>query len=205
MTIAKLPLAKEIGGFGFAATPINEGLVRDLATGGFLAGQRNAVLVGGTGTGKTHLAIAIGRACVRAGARVRFYNTIDLVNRLEAESRSGRPGRLVIGRARDPHQPTSRGDGHSRGPVITDVVALLGRAVLRTAPFRNSNSRVRRPTRRSRAAMRASYSCTRSAARASSRAPASYLSTQATLFYDCVNFASRVGRADVFNGRELPK
>jgi DNA replication protein DnaC len=95
MTIAKLPLAKEIAGFDFAATPINEGLVRDLATGGFLASQRNAVLVGGTGTGKTHLAIAIGRACVRAGARVRFYNTIDLVNRLEAESRSGRPGRIA--------------------------------------------------------------------------------------------------------------
>ena len=95
MTIAKLPLAKEIAGFDFAATPINEGLVRDLATGGFLASQRNAVLVGGTGTGKTHLAIAIGRACVRAGARVRFYNTIDLVNRLEAETRAGRSGRIA--------------------------------------------------------------------------------------------------------------
>ncbi|WP_343888727.1 ATP-binding protein, partial [Sphingomonas oligophenolica] len=68
MTIAKLPLAKDITGFDFAATPINEGLVRDLATGAFLASQRNAVLVGGTGTGKTHLAIAIGRSCVRTGA-----------------------------------------------------------------------------------------------------------------------------------------
>ena len=78
MTIAKLPLAKEIAAFDFAGTPINEPLVRDLATGGFLASQRNAVLVGGTGTGKTHLAIAIGRACVRTSARVRFYNTVDL-------------------------------------------------------------------------------------------------------------------------------
>lgn len=50
MTIAKLPLAKEIAGFDFTATPINEVLVRDLATGAFLASQRNAVLVGGTGT-----------------------------------------------------------------------------------------------------------------------------------------------------------
>jgi DNA replication protein len=63
-TIAKLPLAKEITAFDFAETPIIEGLVRDLATGAFLANQRNAVLVGGTGTGKTHLAIAIGRSCV---------------------------------------------------------------------------------------------------------------------------------------------
>jgi DNA replication protein DnaC len=95
MTIAKLPLAKDITGFDFTATPINEGLVRDLATGAFLASQRNAVLVGGTGTGKTHLAIAIGRSCVRTGARVRYYNTIDLVNRLEAESRAGRAGRIA--------------------------------------------------------------------------------------------------------------
>jgi DNA replication protein DnaC len=67
LTIAKLPLAKDIAGFDFTGTPINEGLVRELASGGFLAHQRNAVLVGGTGTGKTHLAIAIGRACVRSG------------------------------------------------------------------------------------------------------------------------------------------
>jgi DNA replication protein DnaC len=95
MTIAKLPLAKEIAAFDFAETPINEGLVKDLATGAFLAAQRNAVLVGGTGTGKTHLAIAIGRACVRTGARVRYYNTVDLVNRLEAETRAGKPGRIA--------------------------------------------------------------------------------------------------------------
>jgi len=95
MTIAKLPMAKDITGFDFTATPINEGLVRDLATGAFLASQRNAVLVGGTGTGKTHLAIAIGRSCVRTGARVRYYNTIDLVNRLEAEARAGKPGRIA--------------------------------------------------------------------------------------------------------------
>jgi DNA replication protein DnaC len=95
MTIAKLPLAKEIAAFDFAATPINEGLVKDLGTGAFIAAQRNAVLVGGTGTGKTHLAIAIGRACVRIGARVRYYNTIDLVNRLEAEARAGKSGRIA--------------------------------------------------------------------------------------------------------------
>ena len=95
ITIAKLPLAKDIDDFDFAGTPINEALVRDLAGGSFLAHQRNVVLVGGTGTGKTHLAIAIARACIRDGARGRFFNVVDLVNRLEAEARAGRQGRMA--------------------------------------------------------------------------------------------------------------
>ena len=81
--------------FDFAATPVNEPLVRDLATGSFLEGKRNIVLVGGTGTGKSHLAVAIARACIRNGARARCYDVVDLVNRLEAETRSGRQGRTA--------------------------------------------------------------------------------------------------------------
>jgi DNA replication protein DnaC len=95
LTIAKLPLAKDIDGFDFIGTPINETLIRDLAGGAFLAEQRNAVLVGGTGTGKSHLAIAIARACIRGGARGRFYTVVDLVNRLENEARANRQGRLA--------------------------------------------------------------------------------------------------------------
>jgi DNA replication protein DnaC len=95
LTVAKLPLAKDIADFEFDGTPINDGLVRDLAAGGFLAQQRNVVLIGGTGTGKTHLAIAIARSCIRSGARGRFFNVVDLVNKLEAEGRAGRPGRLA--------------------------------------------------------------------------------------------------------------
>jgi DNA replication protein DnaC len=95
LTIAKLPFAKEIEEFVFDGTPINETLVRDLAGGGFLAHQRNLVLVGGTGTGKTHLAVGIVRACIRGGARGRFFNVVDLVNKLEAEARAGRQGRLA--------------------------------------------------------------------------------------------------------------
>src|SRR6202043_3243618 len=69
LTIAKLPLAKDIDDFLFDGTPINESLVRDLAGGNFIAEQRNVVLVGGTGTGKTHLAIAIARSCIHRISR----------------------------------------------------------------------------------------------------------------------------------------
>lgn len=95
MTVAKLPLAKDIEEFDFTGTPINEGLVRELANGSFVADQRNVVLIGGTGTGKTHLAIAIARALIRNGTRGRFYNVVDLVNRLETETRGGKQGRLA--------------------------------------------------------------------------------------------------------------
>ena len=95
LTVAKLPLAKDVDEFDFTETPINEGLVRELASGGFVADQRNVVLIGGTGTGKTHLAIAIARALIRDGTRGRFFNVVDLVNQLEAETRGGKPGRTA--------------------------------------------------------------------------------------------------------------
>jgi DNA replication protein DnaC len=68
LSIAKLPLAKDLDGFDFEGTPINATLVHDLAGGGFIDQQPNTVLIGGTGTGKTHLAIAIARSCIRSGA-----------------------------------------------------------------------------------------------------------------------------------------
>src|SRR5215210_3794702 len=93
---AKFPIMKALAEFDFAGSPVNEGLVRELYEGHFLATSRNAVLIGGTGTGKTHLAIAIGANCVRAQeARVRFFNTVDLVNRLEAEARAGKAGQIA--------------------------------------------------------------------------------------------------------------
>src|SRR5260221_916122 len=95
LTIAKLPLAKDLDDFQFEGTAISQTLVNDLAGGGFIAQQRNVVLVGGTGTGKTHMAIAIARSCIRSGARGRFYNVVDLVNRLETETRNGRQGRIA--------------------------------------------------------------------------------------------------------------
>ena len=77
---AKLPLAKELTEFKFTESPVNETLVRDLHGGGFLETQRNVVFIGGTGTGKSHLSIAITANCIRnRSARARFFNVVDLV------------------------------------------------------------------------------------------------------------------------------
>ena len=95
MTAAKLPVIKDLDAFVFGDAAINEGLVRSLHGGSFLPGRRNIVLVGGTGTGKTHLAIAITANVVRTGARGRFFNLVDLVNRLEEERRRGKAGALA--------------------------------------------------------------------------------------------------------------
>ena len=95
MTIAKLPFAKELGEFDFKAAEVDEASVRRLASGDALDRQRNAVLVGGTGTGKTHLAVGLARGWIRDGRRGRFFNVVDLVNRLVAEAKADRQGRMA--------------------------------------------------------------------------------------------------------------
>ncbi|WP_372482656.1 IS21-like element helper ATPase IstB [Bradyrhizobium ivorense] len=94
LTIAKLPHAKDIADFQFDGTPINQTLVNDLAGGGFIAQQRNVVLVGGTGTGKTHLAICH-RQKLRPIRGSQAASVVDLVNRLETETRNGRQEQLA--------------------------------------------------------------------------------------------------------------
>ena len=95
MTIAKLPLVKELADLALVETPINSELIKQLSTGAFLAEQRNVVLIGGTGTGKSHIAIGIARALIRSGRKARFFNTVDLVNGLEAEAKLERGGRTA--------------------------------------------------------------------------------------------------------------
>lgn len=95
MTIAKLPLAKDLADLAIDETPINGELITMLSSGEFLDQQRNVILIGGTGTGKSHIAIGITRSCIRAGRKARFFNVVDLVNRLETEIKLGRQGRTA--------------------------------------------------------------------------------------------------------------
>lgn len=98
--LARFPMDKDIDSFEFGASPVNEILVRSLYEGQFLANQSNVILVGGTGTGKTHLAIAIARQAIKDGKRGRFFNVVDLVNQLEQEKLAGRGGKLAESLAR---------------------------------------------------------------------------------------------------------
>jgi len=96
MKIARFPAHRDLTGFEFSESTVNEPLIRSLHRCEFLEEPENIVLVGGPGTGKTHLATAIGvQAIVHHHRRVRFLSTIELVNALEQEKREGKPGRLA--------------------------------------------------------------------------------------------------------------
>jgi len=98
--LAKFPVDKDLDRFDFSSSPVNETLVRSLHEGRFLATTSNIILVGGTGTGKSHLAIAIARQVIKNGKRGRFFNVVDLVNQLEQEKLAGRGGKLAESLAR---------------------------------------------------------------------------------------------------------
>jgi len=97
MNVAKFPVHRDLAGFDFAASPVDQHLVKQLATLSFTDTAQNAVLIGGPGTGKTHLATAIAVSGIALqGKRVRFYSTVDLVNVLEREKRDGKAGRIAL-------------------------------------------------------------------------------------------------------------
>lgn len=95
MNAAKFPVHRDLAGFDFDSSKVDQHLVKQLATLSFTA--QNAVLIGGSGTGKTHLATAIAVSGIALqGKRVRFYSTVDLVNVLEREKRDGKAGRIAL-------------------------------------------------------------------------------------------------------------
>jgi len=92
---AKFPEKKDIDNFIFTDTPINQEQIMHLYSSEFVKTSRNIVLVGGTGTGKTHLALALSTRAIRKGYKSRFFNLVDLANQLECEKAAGHAGRLA--------------------------------------------------------------------------------------------------------------
>jgi DNA replication protein DnaC len=96
MNVARFPAHRDLVGFEFAQSRVDEALVRRLHGLEFVDAAHNVVLIGGPGTGKTHLATAIGIEAIRHhGKRVRFYSTVELVNVLEQEKAIGKQGQLA--------------------------------------------------------------------------------------------------------------
>jgi len=96
MHTARFPVHRDLAGFDFEVSPVDRKLVHKLTEMAFTETAQNIVLVGGTGTGKSHLATAIGVAGItQHGKRVRFYSTVDLVNALEQEKAQGKAGRIA--------------------------------------------------------------------------------------------------------------
>ncbi|MFL5194735.1 MAG: IS21-like element helper ATPase IstB [Microvirga sp.] len=101
MKAARFPAYKDLSGFDFASSEINEATVRQLHRGDFMDGAQNVVLVGGPGTGKTHVATALGIQAIEHHRRkVRFFSTIELVNALEQEKTKGKAGQIAEGLTR---------------------------------------------------------------------------------------------------------
>ena len=97
MHSAKFPVHRDLAGFDFEQSKADRNLIEELATHAFTESAQNVVFIGGTGTGKTHLATALGVSGItQHGKRVRFYSTVDLVNLLEQEKAAGKAGRLAF-------------------------------------------------------------------------------------------------------------
>lgn len=93
---ARFPAYKDLAGFAFSSSEVNEALVKQLHLCEFLDGAQNVVLIGDPGTGKTHVATAIGVQAVEHYRRkVRFFSTIELVNLLEQEKAQGKVGQMA--------------------------------------------------------------------------------------------------------------
>jgi DNA replication protein DnaC len=94
---ARFPVHRDLAGFDFSQSKVDERLITELADLSFTDAAHNVVFIGGTGTGKTHLATALGVSGItRHGRRVRFFSTVDLVNTLEQEKAAGKAGQLAL-------------------------------------------------------------------------------------------------------------
>ena len=92
---ARFPIHRDLTGIDWVETPLPQAQAQQLATAAFMESAHNLILVGGTGTGKTHFATALGVAAIHQGKRVRFFNAVDLVYQLEREKQQGKTGNLA--------------------------------------------------------------------------------------------------------------
>jgi len=117
---ARFPILKTLDAFDFAAQPdLDKDAVLELASCDFVDDRANAVLLGGVGTGKTHLAIALGMACCQQGRRVRFLTAAELTTALVEAKAADRLSRKLEHFARFEFRTP---DIHSKNPGFSGSV-----------------------------------------------------------------------------------
>jgi DNA replication protein DnaC len=95
MKCAKFAYSKCFAGFDYTKSAVTKEIIATLSSGDFLKAADNIILVGGTGTGKTHIASALGIELIKQQYKGRFFNALDLINLLIKEQAEGKTGRLV--------------------------------------------------------------------------------------------------------------
>jgi DNA replication protein DnaC len=143
MSLAKFPVDKALDHFNFTESPVNEMQIRHLHEGSFISDQTNIITVGGTGSGKSHLAIAIARQSIRNGRKARFFNVLDLVNQLEQEKLNNKGGHLAEHMARHDlvvldelgYLPFSRNGGQLLFHLISKLYERTSLIITTNLPF----------------------------------------------------------------------
>jgi len=95
MRVARFPHHKDFATFDYELSAVKKADIQQLCTGQFTEDAHNLILVGGTGTGKTHIAIALGTSLITQGKKARFHNAVDLINALIKEQAEGNTGKLI--------------------------------------------------------------------------------------------------------------
>ena len=95
MRIAKFPHHKDFATFDYSAADVTQTRIEPFCSGQFTEDAHNLILVGGTGTGKTHIAIALGTTLINRGKKARFFNAVDLINALIKEQAEGNAGKII--------------------------------------------------------------------------------------------------------------
>ena len=143
MSLAKFPVDKALDHFNFTESPVNEMQIRHLHEGSFISDHTNIIMVGGTGSGKTHLAIAIARQSIRNGRKARFFNVLDLVNQLEQEKLNNKGGHIAEHMARHDlvvldelgYLPFSRSGGQLLFHLISKLYERTSLIITTNLPF----------------------------------------------------------------------
>jgi DNA replication protein DnaC len=143
MSLAKFPVDKALDHFNFTESPVNEMQIRHLHEGSFISDHTNIIMVGGTGSGKSHLAIAIAKQSIRNGRKARFFNVLYLVNQLEQEKLNNKGGHLAEHMARHDlvvldelgYLPFSRNGGQLLFHLISKLYERTSVIITTNLPF----------------------------------------------------------------------